>query len=178
MLGRHCGADQILVLRHTERKRAEENSMQVGVISDTHGLVRPEALAALAGSELILHAGDIGKPEVLDQLRTIAPVVAVRGNNDTGDWAAAIPEQQTVRIEALAVHLLHIATDLDFVPQTEDVQIVISGHSHRPSIQDLNGVLFLNPGSAGPRRFKLPITVAQLQVAGATAQAQIVDLGI
>ncbi len=152
--------------------------MQVGVISDTHGLLRPEAMAALADSELILHAGDIGKPEVLAQLETIAPVIAVRGNNDTDDWATAIPERQTVTIEALTLHLLHIATDLDFTPQTAGVQIVISGHSHRPSIRDLNGVLFLNPGSAGPRRFKLPITVAQLQVNGSAAQAQIVDLGI
>ncbi|WP_088892628.1 metallophosphoesterase family protein [Leptolyngbya ohadii] len=152
--------------------------MQVGVISDTHGLVRPEAIAALEGSELILHAGDIGKPEVLEQLKTIAPVIAVRGNNDTGEWAKAIPDRETIAIEGLSVHLLHIATDLDFNPQTAGVQIVISGHSHKPSIKDLNGVLFLNPGSAGPRRFKLPVTIAQLQITGTSANAEIVQLAV
>lgn len=152
--------------------------MQVGVISDTHGLVRPEAIAALAGSEMILHAGDIGKPEVLETLRQIAPVVAVRGNNDTGSWAATIPERETVAIEGLSVHLLHIATELDFNPKSAGVQIVISGHSHKPSIKDLNGVLFLNPGSAGPRRFKLPITIAQLQISGTSANAEIVELAV
>lgn len=152
--------------------------MQIGIISDTHGLIRPEAIAALANSELILHAGDIGKPEVLETLETIAPVIAVRGNNDKGAWAAAIPERQTVAIEGLSVHLLHIATELDFNPKTAGVQIVISGHSHKPSLQDLNGVLFLNPGSAGPRRFKLPVTIAQLQVTGTTAEAEIVALSV
>lgn len=152
--------------------------MKVGVISDTHGLVRPEAIAALANSELILHAGDIGKPEVLEELKTIAPVIAVRGNNDKGAWANAIPERETIAIEGLSVHLLHIATELDFNPITTGVQIVISGHSHKPSIQDLNGVLFLNPGSAGPRRFKLPVTIAQLQITGTLAEAEIVPLNV
>ncbi|MBD2026721.1 metallophosphoesterase family protein [Leptolyngbya sp. FACHB-711] len=152
--------------------------MKVGVISDTHGLVRPEAIAALANSELILHAGDIGKPEVLEELKTIAPVIAVRGNNDKGAWANAIPERETITIEGLSVYLLHIATELDFNPITTGVQIVISGHSHKPSIQKLNGVLFLNPGSAGPRRFKLPVTIAQLQITGTLAEAEIVPLDV
>lgn len=152
--------------------------MQVSVISDTHGLVRPEAIAALSGSELILHAGDIGKPEVLEALQAIAPVIAVRGNNDTEPWAERIPERETIAIEGLSVHLLHIATELDFNPKTAGVQIVISGHSHKPSIQDLNGVLFLNPGSAGPRRFKLPITIAHLQISGTSAAVEIAELSV
>lgn len=166
----------LFLLQHYSRK--QQGKMQVGVISDTHGLVRPEAIAALKGSELILHAGDIGKPEVLEQLNRIAPVIAVRGNNDTGDWAETIPERKTIPIEELSVHLLHIATDLDCNPKTAGIQIVISGHSHKPSLKDLNGVLFLNPGSAGPRRFKLPVTIAQLQITGRSASAEIVQLAV
>lgn len=149
---------------------------QIGVISDTHGLLRPEAIEALTGSDLILHAGDIGKLEILEELRTIAPVVAVRGNNDTGDWAQTIPESETVTVENVSIHLLHIAKDLNLDPKKSRVQVVISGHSHQPSLEEREGVLFLNPGSAGPRRFKLPISVACLYVKDKTVQAQIVDL--
>jgi uncharacterized protein len=148
----------------------------VGVISDTHGLMRPEALAALAGSDLILHAGDIGTPEVLDALGQIAPVIAIRGNNDSGDWAAAIPERETVRIEGVGVYLLHSVKDLDFDPKAEGIGVVISGHSHKPAIATQDGVLFLNPGSAGPRRFKLPISLARLQIMGGSVQPVLVDL--
>lgn len=151
--------------------------MQVGVISDTHGLLRPEAVDALAGSELILHAGDIGNPEVLAKLEAIAPVVAVRGNNDTGEWAAAIAERQTLKIEDISVHILHIGKEFNRF-ETANVQVVISGHSHKPSIVEQNGILFLNPGSAGPRRFKLPISVAQLQVEGKAIHAEIVELAV
>lgn len=149
---------------------------QIGVISDTHGLLRPEAIEALTGSDLILHAGDIGKLEILEELRTIAPVVAVRGNNDIGDWAQTIPESETITIENVSIHLLHIAKDLKLDPKISRVQVVISGHSHQPSLEEHEGVLFLNPGSAGPRRFKLPISVACLYVRDQTVQAQIVDL--
>ncbi len=150
----------------------------VGVISDTHGLLRPEAVAALADADLILHAGDIGKLEVLEGLKTIAPVIAVRGNNDKGAWAEAIPERETVRIEETSVHILHIEKELSFNPEVAGVQIIISGHSHKPTIEERAGVLFVNPGSAGPRRFKLPISVAHLHIDGAVVRAQIVELAV
>jgi hypothetical protein len=151
---------------------------QVGVISDTHSLLRPEAIAALEGADLILHAGDIGKPEVLEELRAIAPVIAVRGNNDRGDWAAAIPERETVKIEQVSVHVLHIVRELNLDPKTTGVRVVVSGHSHQPKIEAREDVLFLNPGSAGPRRFKLPISVAWLHIKGAVVQAEIVELTV
>lgn len=131
---------------------------------------------ALIGSDLILHAGDIGKPEILEELRTIAPVVAVRGNNDTGTWAQTIPEVETIVIENVSIHLLHIGKDLKVDPKTASIQVVISGHSHKPSIEEREGVLFLNPGSAGPRRFKLPISVVSLYVKNKTVQARVVNL--
>ncbi|MBD1999631.1 metallophosphoesterase family protein [Leptolyngbya sp. FACHB-541] len=151
--------------------------MQVGVISDTHGLLRPEAVAALANSELILHAGDIGNLEVLAELEAIAPVVAVRGNNDTDEWAKAISDRQTLKIEDISVHILHIGREFNLFGTT-GVQVVISGHSHKPSIVENNGILFLNPGSAGPRRFKLPISVAHLRVEGKAVHAEIVELAV
>ncbi|NJN57115.1 MAG: metallophosphoesterase family protein [Leptolyngbyaceae cyanobacterium SL_5_9] len=151
--------------------------MRVGVISDTHGLLRPEAVKALANSELILHAGDIGKPEVLAELEAIAPVIAVRGNNDQGEWAEAIGDRQTFKIEDISVHLLHIGREFNRL-EAADVQVVISGHFHKPSIVEQNGILFLNPGSAGPRRFKLPISVAYLQVEGRAIHAEIVELSV
>lgn len=153
-------------------------SQQIGIISDTHGLLRPEAIAALEGSDLILHAGDIGNPEVLMALNQIAPVVAVRGNNDRGEWAESIAEREMVQREHVSIYLLHIIQELDFNPVTQNVQIVISGHSHKPSISERAGVLFINPGSAGPRRFKLPITVARLQILGKAVQAEIIDLAV
>ena len=152
--------------------------MRVSVISDTHSLLRPEALDALVGSDLILHAGDIGKPEVLDGLRAIAPVVAVRGNNDSGLWAEAIPEHETVEIAGVSIYLLHILQDLTIDPKTAGIQVVISGHSHKALLEERHGVLFLNPGSAGPRRFKLPVTLAHLHLDGTTVQAQIVALDV
>lgn len=151
---------------------------QVGVISDTHGLLRPEAIVALQGSDLILHAGDIGKPEVLEGLSEIAPVIAIRGNNDKGAWAEAITERETIQIENVFVHLLHIVQELNLEPQQAGIQIVISGHSHKPAIVDRDGVLFLNPGSAGPRRFKLPISVARLHIHGTSIQTQITELTV
>lgn len=150
----------------------------VGVISDTHGLLRPEAIEALQGSELILHAGDIGKPEILEALEAIAPVIAVRGNNDQGEWATAIPEQTTVTIEQVGIHLLHIGQELNYNPATANFQVVISGHSHKPRIAEQDGLLFVNPGSAGPRRFKLPISVARLNIQGARVKAEIVELAV
>jgi hypothetical protein len=159
-------------------KPHRKTGTQVGVIADTHGLLRPEAIAALTGSDLILHAGDIGKPEILEELSALAPVVAVRGNIDTGAWAQTIPELETIAVENVSIHLLHIVRELSFDPKKANVQVVISGHSHKPSIEEREGVLFLNPGSAGPRRFKLPVSVACLYVAEATVHAQIVDLAV
>ncbi len=152
--------------------------MLVGVISDTHGLLRPEAIAALQSADLILHAGDIGKPEVLEELRAIAPVISVRGNNDQGEWAAAIPERETVTIEGISVHILHIIKELDVDLKAAGIRAVISGHSHKPLIEAREGVLFINPGSAGPRRFKLPVAVAHLHIADSNVQAKIVELAV
>lgn len=152
--------------------------MQIGVISDTHSLLRPEAIAALAHSDLILHAGDIGKPEVLEQLKAIAPVIAVRGNNDKGTWAETIPERKTIAIGEISVYLLHSIKDLTIDLKTAGIRVVISGHSHKPVVEEHNGVLFLNPGSAGPRRFKLPITLAHLHLDGTAVQAQIIELDV
>ena len=150
----------------------------MGVISDTHGLLRDEAVAALQGSELIIHAGDIGKPEVLDRLRRIAPVHAVRGNNDRDGWARTLPLTEVVEVGALYLYLLHDIADLDIDPAAAGMAAVITGHSHKPLAQMRDGVLFLNPGSAGPRRFKLPITVARLHVTGSGIEPEIVRLDV
>jgi hypothetical protein len=151
----------------------------VGVISDTHNLMRAEALRALAGAELIIHAGDIGRPEVLDALSALAPaVVAVRGNNDRAPWAQTIAETETLEIGAVRLYLLHALQELALDPAASGFDVVVSGHSHRPSVERRNGVLYLNPGSAGPRRFKLPVTVARLTVRGRSCRARIVELAV
>lgn len=152
--------------------------MRVGVISDTHGLLRPEAIEALATSDLILHAGDIGKPAILTDLSAIAPVIAVRGNNDQGEWASSIPIAETIEIEKTTVYLLHIVKELPLNPVAAGINVVISGHSHRPEIKEDAGVLFLNPGSAGPKRLKLPISVAHLDIQGTDIRAEIVKLNV
>jgi len=146
------------------------------VISDTHGLLRQEALAALAGSELIIHAGDIGSPAVLEGLSAIAPVHAVRGNNDRDEWARTLPLTEVVEVGDLLVYLLHDIADLDIDPAAAGMSAVITGHSHKPVAETRDGVLFLNPGSAGPRRFRLPITVARLALADGRLQSEIVHL--
>ena len=150
-------------------------STRVGVISDTHGLLRPEVAPIFEGVDLILHAGDIGNPEVLEGLRTIAPVIAVRGNNDSGGWAKRIPEVQIANAGAVSIYMLHDVKEL--APEAaRDFQVVVSGHSHRPSVATRNGVLFLNPGSAGPRRFKLPISVARLTIEGSSVRVELTEL--
>jgi putative phosphoesterase len=148
----------------------------VGVISDTHGLLRDEAVAALQGSELIIHAGDIGKPEVLERLREIAPVHAVRGNNDRDAWARNLPLTEVVEVGGLYAYLLHDIAELDIDPAAAGMAAVITGHSHKPLAQVRDGVLFLNPGSAGPRRFKLPISVAHLEIVDGRFESEIVAL--
>jgi putative phosphoesterase len=147
----------------------------VGVISDTHGLVRPQALAVLAGSDRILHAGDVGAPEVLHALAAIAPVVAVRGNNDAGAWARRLPERTVVDAGGVRICIVHELAGLRLDPKAP-VAVVVSGHSHRPKAEARDGVLYLNPGSAGPRRFALPVTVARLRIEKRRASAEIVDL--
>ena len=151
---------------------------RIGVISDTHGLVRPEAIGALKGSELILHAGDIGKPEVLTSLESIAPVIAIRGNNDRGGWAKKLPDILQLRVNGLGVYIIHNVNELEVDPVMQGFRAVISGHSHKPSITNLDGVMFLNPGSAGPRRFNLPVVVARLAIQKQRVHAAIVELKI
>lgn len=150
----------------------------VGVISDTHGLVRPEALAALEDSDLIVHAGDVGKPEVLEVLQKIAPVVAVRGNTDRGAWARALPHSEVVRVGGLSLYVLHDVNDLDLDPVAADFNAVISGHSHRPRVDERAGVVFLNPGSAGPRRFNLPVALARLHIRAGAFNVQLIELDV
>jgi putative phosphoesterase len=149
---------------------------QVGVISDTHGLVREEALLALAGSDLIVHAGDIGSPEVLEAFERIAPVHAVRGNNDRDEWGRSLPLTEVVELGEHLVYLLHDIADLDVDPAAAGFAAVIYGHSHKPRIEEREGVMYLNPGSAGPRRFRLPIAVARLQVSSGGLRAELVEL--
>jgi hypothetical protein len=149
---------------------------RLGVISDTHGLVRPAALEALVGVELIIHAGDIGKPEVLEALQAMAPVMAVRGNNDKGAWAYLLPDTEVVEVDKVTLYVLHDVKRLDFDPAAAGFHVVISGHSHQPSIVKRQEVLFVNPGSAGPRRFALPISVALLSIRGDSIAAQLVEL--
>ncbi|WP_222909816.1 metallophosphoesterase family protein [Pseudomonas sp. DNDY-54] len=151
--------------------------MRIGVISDTHGLLRPEAIAALQGCERIIHAGDIGKPQVLDALRALAPLEVICGNVDSGDWAAAIPEHLDLHIDGLRIHVTHDVKTMVIDPVAEQVDVVIAGHSHQPKIEEVEGVLYINPGSAGRRRFKLPISLALLDIEDGQPRAQLVTLG-
>jgi len=152
------------------------NPYRVGLIADTHGLMRPQALEALAGSDFILHAGDIGKPEILDALRELAPLAVVRGNNDDVPWADDIPERVTLTLAEVGIHMLHILPELDLQTAGAAVRVVVSGHSHKPLIEERDGVLYVNPGSAGPRRFRLPISVGRLTLDAGQIQAEILEL--
>ncbi len=148
----------------------------IGVISDTHSLVRPEAVEALRGSDLIIHAGDIGKPAVLDELREIAPLHVIRGNIDT--WANDLPDTEFLEIDGKFIFVLHSLADLDLDPVAAGIDVVISGHSHKPAMHRDNGLLYLNPGSAGPRRFTLPIALAHMTIDGDQVDANIVELEV
>lgn len=150
--------------------------MRVGIISDTHGLLRLEATRALAGVDLIVHAGDVGKAEVLAKLKEIAPVFAVRGNVDTEEWARALPETAVVDAGPACFYVLHNLQELDLVPEVSGFRAVISGHTHKTEQSEKNGVLYLNPGSAGPRRFRLPVTLALVEVEAKPWQVQIIEL--
>jgi len=153
------------------------NSMtRIGLISDTHGLLRKEAVEALRGSELILHAGDVGKPEILEELRKIAPVVAVRGNVDIEPWAQALPETAVAEAGAVLIYVLHDVNALDLNPAAAGFHIVVSGHTHKAGRLERDGVLYINPGSAGPRRFQLSITVAHLRLGRTAPEVEFVDL--
>jgi len=152
--------------------------VHIGLISDTHGLVRPEAIQALRGVDSILHAGDIGGPTILEQLRDVAPVFAVRGNNDRDDWARQVPERKVVIVGAIRIYLLHNLNEIDIDPAAAGFNVVVTGHSHRPSVVERGGVLYVNPGSAGPRRFRLPVSVARLRVRGPRISATLVELAV
>ena len=149
---------------------------RVGLISDTHGLLRPEAVAFLRGSDFIIHGGDIGRAGVLAELAALAPVTAVRGNNDQASWAAAVPETAVLQVGAVRIQVVHDLGELEVDPVAAGFRVVVSGHSHRPSVTERTGVLYVNPGSAGPRRFKLPITVAELTIAEQSVSARVVEL--
>jgi uncharacterized protein len=146
--------------------------LRIGLVSDTHGLLRPAVLDFLRGSDHIVHAGDICAPQVLQALAQLAPLTAVRGNNDRGDWAASLPESQTLVFGGVAVHVIH---DLKELGPLQGVQVVVAGHSHRPKVEERGGVLYVNPGSAGPRRFSLPISAGELRIADGRATAQLVQ---
>ena len=154
----------------------QRSKLWVGVISDTHGLTRPEALQALAGVSHILHAGDVGKPEVLDALRAIAPVTAIRGNVDVSGPCAELPSTAAVELGGLLFYIVHALEDLDIVPAAASVSAIIYGHSHKPAVQVRDGVVYLNPGSAGPRRFDLPISVAKILIENGEIRPQFINL--
>jgi uncharacterized protein len=149
-----------------------------GVISDTHGLLRPEALRALRGSDRILHAGDVGAPEILEALAQIAPVTAIRGNVDTEPWASILPATEVVNAGGVSIFMLHNLAQLDLKPAAAGFHVVIYGHTHHPKMEEKNGVLYFNPGSAGPRRFNLPVSVGKLMIEGGKVRAKLVSMEV
>jgi uncharacterized protein len=153
-----------------------EHSIAIGVISDTHGLLRPEAIEALRGSGHIIHAGDIGSPQIIEELSTIAPVIAVRGNVDKGTWSRKLPETQVLEVGGISIYVLHDLAQLDLKAKAAGFAVVISGHSHVPKQETRDGVLYFNPGSAGPRRFKLPVSVGKLIVEESGVRGEILQL--
>ncbi len=148
----------------------------LGVISDTHGLLRPEAVVALRGSDRILHAGDVGAPEILEALATVAPVTAIRGNVDTAAWARSLPVTEVVEAGGVSLYILHDLGQLDLTAKAAGFRVVVYGHSHQPKMEEKNGVLYFNPGSAGPRRFNLPVSVGRLTIAAGKVRAELVEL--
>lgn len=155
-----------------------KDTHKIGVISDTHGLLRPEALEALRGSEMIIHAGDVGRREIIDTLSTIAPVTAVRGNTDCGSFVRTLPETQVVEIGSTWVYILHDLHELDLDPMTSGIGVVVFGHSHRPLSELREDILYLNPGSAGPRRLHLPVSVAMLEMRDGSVEGNIIPLPV
>jgi putative phosphoesterase len=154
------------------------NRITLDVISDTHGLLRPEAVEALHGSDRILHAGDVGDSEILERLAQVAPVTAVRGNVDTGAWAKPLPETEVVEAGGVSIYMLHDLGQLDLKAEAAGFRVVVYGHSHRLKIEEKNGVLFFNPGSAGPRRFHLPVSVGKLTIEAGKVRTEFVELDL
>ena len=152
--------------------------LRIGVISDTHGLLRPQAVAALQGSDYIVHGGDIGNSDIVEQLRAIAPLTVVRGNNDTAGWASGVPASATLELGELKLYAVHDIATLDIDPVAAGVRVIVYGHSHSSTVTWRNGILYLNPGSAGPRRFKLPVSVAELLVDGPSVTARVIELAL
>lgn len=150
--------------------------LRVGLISDTHGLLRPEACAFLRGCDHIVHAGDVGSERVLEELASIAPLTAVRGNNDTGAWAAGLPQSERLRFEDVWLYVIHDLAQLDGAPRAGASRVLVSGHSHKPRVLERDGVLYVNPGSAGPRRFRLPVCAAELSISGSSVTPHIQEL--
>jgi uncharacterized protein len=155
------------------RKSAQ---VRIGLISDTHGLLRPEATASLRGCSLIIHGGDIGGPKILEELGSIAPVTAVRGNNDIGRWAERLNETEIIEVQGVRIYAIHNLAEMTGDARAEGVRVIVAGHSHKPLIEERDGLLFVNPGSAGPRRFKLPIAVGELMIEGTSVTARIINI--
>src|ERR1700727_2507474 len=169
-----CGARDKRAVAPTTDKSV---TFRIGIISDTHGLLRPEAERRLAGVDHIIHGGDIGRPEIIDALRRIAPVTAIRGNADIDDWAVAYPETEVVRVAGKSIYVLHDLKTMQIDPIARGIDVVVSGHSHVPKIDTVDGVLYLNPGSAGRRRFRLPVTLGTIDVMPDNLRPEIHDLG-
>lgn len=159
-----------------QRTGNRQLSTIIGVISDTHGLLRREAIEALRGSDHIIHAGDVGSPEILEELQKIALVTAIRGNIDKGAWARKLPETEVLEAGGISIYILHDLAQLDLKPKAAGFSVVVSGHSHIPKQETNEGVLYFNPGSAGPRRFKLPVSVGRLYIENGTARGEIIEL--
>jgi uncharacterized protein len=155
-----------------------KKELRVGIVSDTHGLLRAEARAFLTGCDYIIHGGDVGDAAVLDELEALAPLTAVRGNNDNQPWAKNLRETELIRVGGVFVYVIHDLSQLDIDPGSRGVRAVISGHSHKPLIEERAGILYVNPGSCGPKRFKLPISVGELMVEGTNVRARIAELAI
>jgi len=149
---------------------------RIGLISDTHGLLRPEAAAFLRGSDFVIHGGDIGHEAILKELALVAPVTAVRGNNDKGPWADSLADTEVLQVQEVLIYVIHNIAELDLDPVAAGFRVVVSGHSHKPSVTESGGVLYVNPGSAGPRRFRLPVAVAELIIDGTSVHARVVEL--
>ena len=174
--GKVTGSAEAPTSRGGGSSRPPRASFRIGLIADTHGLLRPEAKAFLEHADGIVHAGDIGSAGVLHELRTLAAVYAVRGNNDTEGWAARIPERRTVRLGGLRIYLVHDRAELAKRPAPGGSRVIITGHSHKPCIETWDGALFVNPGSAGPRRFNLPVAAGEIEIRGERLHVRLIDL--
>ena len=166
------------MLSRLNRVRAAGERVRVGLISDTHGLLRPEARAFLVGCDYIIHGGDVGSADILDELGGMATLIAVRGNNDNEPWAVRLPQSELIRVGHVFFYIIHNLAELDIDPAAAGIRVVVSGHSHHPVVEERGGVLYVNPGSSGPRRFKLPVSVGEIIVSRTGAKARLVDLSL